>query len=78
MSLPGARLFSQELQREAFGIWDKDALIVLYDHTGPRALDTAAWFAGHGFTEVKALAGGIDRYAAEADPSLPRYEIEIV
>ncbi len=78
VALPGARLFSQDLQREAFGTWDKDALVVLYDHTGPRALDAAAWFAGHGFTRVKALTGGIDRYAAEADPSLTRYEMEIV
>lgn len=77
VTLPGARLFTQELQREAFGTWDKNALVVLFDHTGSRALDAAAWFAGHGFTQVKALAGGIDRYAAEADPSLPRYEIEI-
>jgi rhodanese-related sulfurtransferase len=76
VAIPGSVLFSQELQREAFGTWDKHALVVLYDHTGPRALDAAAYFAGHGFTHVRALAGGIDRFSLEADPSLPRYRVE--
>jgi rhodanese-related sulfurtransferase len=76
VAIPGSCLFSQELQREAFASWDKNALVVLYDHTGPRALDAAAYFAGHGFTNVRALAGGIDRYSLEADASLPRYQVE--
>lgn len=76
VAIPGSVLFSQELQREAFGTWDKAALVVLYDHTGPRALDVAAYFAGHGFTHVRALAGGIDRYSLEADPTVPRYRVE--
>lgn len=76
VAIPGSVLFSQDLQREAFGSWNKDDLVVLYDHTGPRALDAAAYFAGHGFTQVRALAGGIDRYSQEADPGLPRYRVE--
>lgn len=76
VAIPGSRLFSQDLQREAFGTWNKDDLVVLYDHTGPRALDAAAYFAGHGFTRVRALAGGIDRYSLDADPGLPRYRVE--
>ena len=76
VAIPGSQLFSQDLQREAFATWDKADLVVLYDHTGPRALDAAAYFAGHGFTKVKALAGGIDRYSLEADPALPRYQVE--
>ena len=50
--------------------------IILIDHTGSRVLDAAAYFAGHGFTHVKGLRGGIDAYAEEADPSLPRYKVE--
>jgi rhodanese-related sulfurtransferase len=76
VAIPGAQLFSQELQRDAFANWDKDDPVVLYDHTGSRALDAAAYFAGHGFTKVKALDGGIDRFSLEADPSLPRYQVE--
>ncbi len=76
VAIPGSVLFSQDLQREAFGSWDKEEMVVLYDHTGPRALDAAAYFAGHGFKNVRALAGGIDLYSQEADPSLPRYQVE--
>ena len=76
VAIPGSLLFSQDLQQLAFGTWDKSALVVLYDHTGPRSLDAAAYFAGHGFTQVRALAGGIDLYSQEADPSLPRYRVE--
>ena len=50
--------------------------IILIDHTGGRVLDAAAYFAGHGFTAVKGLKGGIDAYSSQADPSLPRYTTE--
>ncbi len=76
VALPGATAMSQELLREAFATWDKSAPVFIYDHTGPQALDTAAYFAGHGFTNVKALAGGIDRYSQDVDPTLPRYRVE--
>ena len=76
VALPGATAMSQDLLREAFATWDKNEPVFIYDHTGPQALDIAAYFAGHGFTNVKALAGGIDRYSREIDPSLPRYRVE--
>jgi len=69
-------LFTQELMQEILGTWDRNALLVLIDHQGKRSLDAAAFFAGHGFTEVKALRGGIDAWSAEADSSVPRYELE--
>ena len=42
----------------------------------PRVVKNAAYFAGHGFTGVKGLKGGIDVYSEMADPSLPRYTTE--
>ena len=77
VKIPGAQLFSQELQQEIFGSWDKAADIVLYDHTGDKSLDATAFIVGHGFTQVHALAGGIDAYSREVDPSLPRYRLEL-
>lgn len=77
VKLPGARLLTQELVQEIFNHGDKKQPIVLYDHTGVRSLDAAAYFIGHGFAETKCLAGGIDAYSSELDPSLPRYRIEI-
>lgn len=73
--IPPSRLMSQELMQEAMN-WPKETLIVLVDHTGSRVLDAAAYFAGHGFTNVKGLKGGIDAYSEQADPSLPRYTTE--
>lgn len=49
---------------------------VIYDHAGGRSLDAAAYFQGHGFTDVKALRGGIDAWSVEVDPKLPRYHLE--
>ena len=57
--------------------WPRDAgLIALIDHQGTRSLDAAAYFAGHGFTNVKALLGGIDAWSQQIDPALPRYTLE--
>ena len=75
--LDGAELFSQDLVQEAFTSWDKEATVVLYDHTGTRCLDAAAYFIGHGFDEIRALEGGIDAYAQQVDTSLPRYRVEM-
>ncbi len=74
--IPGSQLFTQEGMQEAFAEWPKHDPVVVYDHTGTRALDAAAFFTGHGFTAVRALRGGIDAYSEEADPGLPRYTLE--
>jgi rhodanese-related sulfurtransferase len=76
VKLPGARLFTQELMQEILGTTDRKHLFVVYDHTGARSMDAAAYFQGHGFENVKSLRGGIDAYGAEVDKSLPRYHVE--
>ena len=76
VQIPGARHFNQPLMQEVLGTWPKDRLLVIVDHDGSRALDAAAYFAGHGFTNVKCLRGGIDAWSVEVDPSLPRYTVE--
>ena len=45
-------------------------------HTGDKVLDPAAYLIGHGFKNTRALRGGIDVYAQEADGSVPRYKLE--
>lgn len=76
VDLPGSEMFSNELLQEIFGHESKDRLIVLFDHSGDRSLDAAAYIIGHGFKNTRALRGGIDAYAAEADTTLPRYKLE--
>lgn len=75
VAIPGSQPMTQDLMQEAMN-WPKETAIVLIDHTGSRVLDAAAYFAGHGFTNVKGLKGGIDAYSDQADPSLPRYTTE--
>jgi rhodanese-related sulfurtransferase len=76
VKLPGAQLFTQELMQEILSTWSREDLAVVYDHQGSRSMDAAAYFQGHGFTNVKSLRGGIDAFAAEADTSLARYHLE--
>jgi len=74
--IEGAVLFTQDLMQEMLAKWDRGAMIVFIDHQGRRGIDAAAYFAGHGFTNVKTLRGGIDAWSQEMDPSVPRYHLE--
>ena len=47
--------------------------IVLFCHHGMRSLDAAAWLRSQGVEGARSMAGGIDRWSAEIDPSIPRY-----
>ncbi len=38
-------------------------------------MDAASYFAGHGFTNVRSLTGGIDAWSQSVDNKVPRYEI---
>ncbi|HKP04859.1 MAG TPA: rhodanese-like domain-containing protein [Chthoniobacterales bacterium] len=76
VKLPSSHLFTQELMQEILGTGSRTNLLVIYDHTGARSMDAAAYFQGHGFENVKSLRGGIDAYSAEVDPKLPRYHVE--
>jgi rhodanese-related sulfurtransferase len=74
--IQGAILLSQDLMQEILGRWDRAATTVFVDHQGARSMDAAAYFAGHGFTQARALRGGIDAWSQEIDPSIPRYHLE--
>ena len=76
VKLSDAHLFTQELMQEILANTDRKNLFVVYDHTGVRSLDAAAYFQGHGFENVKSLRGGIDAWSVEVDLSLPRYHVE--
>jgi rhodanese-related sulfurtransferase len=42
-------------------------------HHGMRSLQMSGWLLQQGFSQVHNISGGIDAYAAQVDPSLPRY-----
>ena len=52
---------------------DPNREIVLYCHHGQRSRAAADFLYGQGFTRVSNLTGGIDRWSAEVDPSVPTY-----
>jgi rhodanese-related sulfurtransferase len=50
-----------------------EALVVVYCHHGVRSLSGAAILQRLGFSSVVSLAGGIDAWSCEVDPTVPRY-----
>ena len=74
--IEGSILLTQELMQEILGSWPRQELLVIACHHGIRSMDAAAYFAGHGFTNVKSLRGGVDAWSVEVDPDVPRYHIE--
>ncbi|MCC7423918.1 MAG: rhodanese [Planctomycetaceae bacterium] len=51
----------------------RDRDIVVHCHHGGRSLRVAAWLRQQGFARAQSMAGGIDQWAAEIDPTLTRY-----
>jgi rhodanese-related sulfurtransferase len=70
----GSVLFTEELMQQIPG-WDRSKQVVFVCHHGIRSLDAAAYFAGHGMTNVRSMRGGIDAWSCDVDASLPRYEL---
>ena len=72
--IQGATLNTEDLAQEMMR-WPKDTLIIFYCHFGQRSLDAASYFAGHGFSNVRMMTGGIDAWSLSVDSSVPRYEV---
>jgi monothiol glutaredoxin len=51
----------------------KDAMLVFHCHHGGRSQQAAEHFRALGFQNVHNVAGGIDAWSAQIDPSVPRY-----
>ena len=73
--ISGATIISEDLTQEIMHNWPKDTPIVFYCHHGQRSLDAASYFAGHGFSNVRSMTGGIEAWSLEVDASVPRYEV---
>jgi rhodanese-related sulfurtransferase len=52
---------------------DPEDHIVVYCHHGVRSMNVTSWLRQQGFEKAQSLAGGIDRWAREIDPSIPKY-----
>lgn len=51
----------------------KDQLVVVHCHKGKRSNIVTIVLRNEGFSNVKSMAGGIDRWSQEIDPNVPRY-----
>jgi rhodanese-related sulfurtransferase len=69
--LPGAELLDYNDSGRYMEL-PKERRIVFACQTGQRSLDVAAYFKGHGFTQVYSLRGGIQGWFENPDPNLPR------
>ena len=47
--------------------------VVVFCHHGGRSMQVTAFLREQGFADVKSMAGGIDVWARDVDPSLVRY-----
>lgn len=52
---------------------DVDGEVICYCHHGVRSLDVAVWLRSQGVERARSMAGGIDRWSIEIDPTVPRY-----
>jgi rhodanese-related sulfurtransferase len=51
----------------------EDKQLIVYCHHGVRSLNTVAWLRRQGLENCVSLAGGIDQWSLEIDPTVPRY-----
>ncbi|PYO71434.1 MAG: rhodanese [Gemmatimonadetes bacterium] len=71
--IPGARLVPLATLPDVVDTLDRDREVVVYCKGGSRSRAAATHLADAGFPRVTNLTGGILRWQAEVDPTLPRY-----
>jgi adenylyltransferase/sulfurtransferase len=62
-----------ELSARIAEIRDHDGPVVVHCHHGGRSLKVTAALRQAGIPDVKSMAGGIDLWSLDIDPSVPRY-----
>jgi molybdopterin/thiamine biosynthesis adenylyltransferase/rhodanese-related sulfurtransferase len=72
-SIAGAHLMPLPELSGAASTLPRDRDLVIHCHHGSRSAAAAEYLRSLGFTRVWNLAGGIDRWSEDVDPSIPRY-----
>jgi rhodanese-related sulfurtransferase len=62
-----------EVSRRAHQELDPEQPILVLCHHGVRSMNVTVWLRGQGFEKAQSIAGGIDRWARELDPTIPVY-----
>jgi adenylyltransferase/sulfurtransferase len=71
--LPGSRHIPLRELPARLGELDPRSELVVLCHHGARSLQAVELLRGAGFSHARSLAGGIDAWAVEVDPEVPRY-----
>lgn len=71
--IPGCRHIPMRQIPESLGELPRDQPILVLCHAGMRSMRVTQYLRAQGFTQVSNVAGGIDAWAAEIDPSMARY-----
>jgi rhodanese-related sulfurtransferase len=72
-SLPGAVLIPLPELGTRFSELNPQDPVAIYCHHGVRSEHAGRFLESRGFTDVSHLAGGIDAWSEEIDPTVPRY-----
>ena len=64
--------FSSKVLQDA-AYYSDDTALVFHCHHGGRSQAAADHYLKHGFTTVYNVAGGIDAWSSDVDPTVPRY-----
>lgn len=75
VAIPAARLLPMsEIQSRLAELEPhRGTPIVVHCHHGMRSAQVATWLRSQGFASAQSMAGGIDEWAVEIDPTLQRY-----
>jgi rhodanese-related sulfurtransferase len=72
-SLAGSVHLPMDELQDRLAELDPEKETVVYCHHGVRSLSVTVFLRNQGFRSVSSLSGGIDRWSALVDPSIPRY-----
>lgn len=72
-AIPGSRHIPMRHIPAALDELPADRDILVLCHHGGRSLRVMQFLRANGFTRVSNVAGGIDAWALQIDPALPRY-----
>jgi rhodanese-related sulfurtransferase len=67
--IPMSQLADRVGELAPYRDWD----LAVHCHHGGRSLRVVHWLREQGFAQAQSLAGGIDRWAEEIEPTLTRY-----
>jgi adenylyltransferase/sulfurtransferase len=72
-AVAGSRLLPMRQVPENLADLPQDQTILVLCKVGQRSLRVTQFLRANGFTRVSNVAGGIDAWTEQVDPSLPRY-----